>query len=346
MPSCEPIPDFGAVRETWGRLAERSRNVFASWEWANVWWRHFGAGDLALLRCDDVPAILPLYFSRRGPLRIARFVGHGAADTMGPVCAAGDREAAGAALLGALAGAETPPWDVLLAERLPGGPLSEAVGGRALNLESCPELAISGCEWDEYLASRSRNLREKLRRSTRKLERDHRLEFRLSTDAKRLDADLETLLRLHRERWGEGTTSFQEDSVQAFHREFATLALERGWLRLWTMEADGEPVAAWYGFRYAGVESFYQSGRDRSFDRYSAGFLLLMRTVRAAFEDGLESYSFLRGDEPYKARLADSDPGLETRAVGRGPLGTAAVSGGALALRWPLLRRRLTVTMR
>jgi hypothetical protein len=28
------------------------------------------------------------------------------------------------------------------------------------------------------------------------------------------------------------------------------------------LEADGQPVAAWYGLRFAGVESYYQAGRD------------------------------------------------------------------------------------
>lgn len=346
MASWERIPDFEAGREEWGRLAELSRNVFASWEWANVWWRHFGEGEPLLLRGVDVPAILPLCLSRRGPLRLVRFIGHGAGDVLGPVCAPADREAAGAVLLEALHAGETPSWDVLLAERLPGGPLGEAVGGARLQRESCPELDTAGRGWEEFLASCSRNMREKLRRNTRKLEREHKLSFRLCASAEQLGPDFETLLRLHRERWGEGTTQFQTEAVQAFHRELAAEALERGWLRLWTMEVDGEPVAAWYGFRFAGVESFYQSGRDRRFDRHSAGFLLLMHTVRAAFEDGLDRYAFLRGDEPYKARLADADPGLETRAIGRGPLGATAVRAGALALRSPRLRHRAARALR
>ena len=42
--------------------------------------------------------VLPLYVNRTRPLRVLRFVGHGAADQLGPVCAPADRERVAAAL--------------------------------------------------------------------------------------------------------------------------------------------------------------------------------------------------------------------------------------------------------
>lgn len=350
MPSCEPIPSFEAAQEDWSRLAERSGSIFATWEFATSWWRHFGDGsELALLRCtgpDGPLAIFPLCRSRRGSLRILRFIGHGPGDMLGPVCGPADREAAAAALRECLAEGAAGPWHVLLAERLPVGELGEALGGKQLQQEASPELAISGRSWEEFRGSWSRNMKEKLRRNTRKLEKQHELSFRLCDDPDRLGDDLDTLIRLHRARWGEGEGAFEREAVVAFHHDFAAAALQRGWLRLWTMEVDGEPAAAWYGYRFGGTESFYQSGRDPRFDRFSIGFLMLMRTVQAAFEDGLERYAFLRGDEPYKDRLAEADPGLETRALGHGPLGAATVLGGSLALRSAGVRRRVADAMR
>jgi CelD/BcsL family acetyltransferase involved in cellulose biosynthesis len=350
VPSCEPIPSFDLAREEWEELAGRSGSIFATWELATSWWRHFGEGsEPVLLRCrlpGGAIAIMPLCRSRRGPLHVLRFIGHGPADTLGPICAPEDRQAAGAALREALADGVAGPWHMLLAERMPVGSLGEAIGGRRLQREASPELEIGGRSWEDFRSSGSRNMKEKLRRNTRKLEKQHELNFRLCEDPERLDADLETLIRLHRARWGEGEGAFQREAVVAFHHDFAAAALRRGWLRLWTMEVDGEPAAAWYGFRFGGTESFYQSGRDPRFDRFSIGFLMLMRTVQAAFEDGLDRYAFLRGDEPYKDRLAEADPGLETRALGRGPLGIGVVRGGSLALRSEGVRRRVADAMR
>lgn len=346
---CEPIPALEAARSEWAELAERSGNVFATWEWAHTWWRHFGnAGELALLRCvraGEPFAVAPLYVARRGPLRILRFIGHGVGDVLGPVCDPEDVGAAGEVLSEGLRQEAAGQWNVLLAERIPVGALGPELGGNVLQVEANPALEIAGQTWDEYLASSSRNLREKLRRNTRKLERDHELSYRLCEDPDRIDATMETLFRLHGLRWSEGG-AFERELVIRFHREFTAVAMERGWLRLWTMEVDGEAVAAWYGFRFGDTEAYYQSGRDPRYDRFSVGFLMMMRTLKGAFDDGLKRYAFLRGDEAYKSRFATAEHSLESRALGHGPMARAAVRAGSLALRSPRVRSRAVAAMR
>jgi CelD/BcsL family acetyltransferase involved in cellulose biosynthesis len=334
-----------AVREPWERLAERSGNVFSTWEWADAWCRALGPrGGLAVAECRDasgeVTAILPLCRARYG----LRFVGHGPADELGPVCAREDLPAAAFALRELLArrplGAR-----VLLAERLRGdGPWDEALGGRVLQRESSPVLPLGGRSWDEFLASRSRNFREQVRRRERKLAREHEISYRLTEDPDRLEADFATLGRLHGARWGGSSEAFGGRLVE-FHLDFARRALERGWLRLWTLEVDGSPAAAWYGLRFAGADSYYNGGRDPAWDSYAVGFVLLSHTLRDAFESGMTEYRFLRGDEPYKDRFAELDRGVETRLVGAGALGRAAASATAVAaprLPWRF-RRRLGV---
>jgi CelD/BcsL family acetyltransferase involved in cellulose biosynthesis len=343
----EPIADLATARPLWTELAERSGNIFATWEWADSWWRHFGAGgELALHAClrDGEPfAIAPLYRDRKGPLGLLRFIGHGAGDVLGPVCAPADAAAAAETTLSGLRQGDR-RWTALLAERLPGD-TAEALGGELLLSEANPSLAIDGRGWDDFLASSSKNMREKVKRNTRKLERDHELNFELCDSEDQVEPMMRTLFDLHGMRWAEGG-SFGRDSMAPFHLDFAPIALRRGWLRLWTMKIDGEPAAAWYGFRFGDVEAYYQSGRDRRFDNYSVGFLMLAQTIKGAFDDGLASYGFLRGDEPYKDRFATSTEALETRAVGNGPGGRGVVRTGALALKIPALRDRIVAAVR
>ena len=152
---------------------------------------------------------------------------------------------------------------------------------------------------------------------------------------------MDALFRLHGARWGgESSGVFAGDGAE-FHREFAAVALERGWLRLWLAEIDDEPVAAWYGWRFAGSEWYYQAGRVDDYDRLSLGFVLLSHTVRAACEDGMAAYHFLAGDEGYKARFAQEDPGAESRLLGPGAItGAAALAyRAALSLPAPVKRR-------
>jgi CelD/BcsL family acetyltransferase involved in cellulose biosynthesis len=335
----EPLDGLSAAREEWTALAERAGNLFATWEWADAWWRVYG-GDRPLfvtgLRDEDdrLVAILPLYLAARGPVRMLRFIGHGPADQLGPVCAPEHRRATADALRRLLA--DRPGrWNVMLAERLaPAEGWTGLLGATVVHREESPTLHVAGRSFDEYLASRSKNFREQVRRRARKLAREHAVEFRLS-DAEHLDGDLETLFRLHDARWSEADddTNAFEESRRSFHRAFARHALDRGWLRLWILEAEGQPVAAWYGFRFAQVDWYYQSGRDPEWERQSVGFVLLAHTIAQAFDDGMLEYRLLRGGEGYKDRFASDDPGLETVALARGPVGRAALLGAKVGPR-------------
>jgi CelD/BcsL family acetyltransferase involved in cellulose biosynthesis len=161
----------------------------------------------------------------------------------------------------------------------------------------------------------------------RRLTGDRGASFRLADDPARLSTDLDTLFSLHRARWGTDTAFYERREL---HRRLAPLLLERGRLRLWLLETESEPVAACYCFRYAGVDSFYNGGRNPEWDKDSVGLVILGHAVRDALEAGQDEFRFLRGQEPYKFNFTDDDPGLETIALARGVLGDAAV-GAAVA---------------
>lgn len=284
-------------------------------------------------------AIIPLYASARGPLKILRFMGHGPGDWLGPIHAPDDAAVAFSAMQGALADATR--WDLLLAEHVrPDEQWKSTFDGTVLKREAFPILCFRERTWDELLADRSANFRQQVRRRERQLERSYKLQFRLCTDPTQLDADMGLLFKLHEARWaGTYSRAFTEHR-QAFHLEFARHALERGWLRLWVMELDSVAVAVWYGFRYAGVEWYYQAGRDPARDSASVGFVLLCHTIRAALQDGASAYWFLRGSETYKGRFAEEDPGVETVAAVRTLRGRAAVAAARTIDRAPATARR------
>jgi CelD/BcsL family acetyltransferase involved in cellulose biosynthesis len=336
----EAVSSLDALREEWEWVAEANGNVFSSWEWASTWWQHFGEdGRLLLFACraadGRLAAVLPLYLWSTRPVRVARFLGHGPADQLGPVCAPADRGWAARALVRACSEAGV---DLLLAELLPGGQRwPSALGGTLIQREASPTLSLAG-GWDAYLAGRSANFRQQVRGRERRLARSHKLRFRLAADPARLQEDIDLLFSLHAARWGERSAFVR---WAAFHRVFAAVALERGWLRLWFLELDGRPAAAWYGFRFGDVESYYQAGRDPGRSDDSVGFVLLAHSIREAAADGMREYRFLRGAEPFKLRFADSDPGLETVALARGLAGTVAGLAAAAGVRSGAIRSAL-----
>jgi CelD/BcsL family acetyltransferase involved in cellulose biosynthesis len=330
--SLEQIP-LDAIDAEWAALARESGSIFSTPEWASTWWRHRAEDRVPLVfacRAGDgtLVAVLPLYLYATLPARIARFIGHGPADQLGPVCTPAFRARAAEALQRIASLAEI---DLLLAELLPGGEgWRVALGESPLKVESSPTITL-GHGWDAYLAARSANFRQQVRRRERRLSREHALTFRLAREPARLQNDLDILFSLHLARWGEARSAFLP--WETFHREFAAVALERGWLRLWFLHLDDRPVAAWYGFRFAGVESYYQAGRDPERSDESIGFVLLAHTIREAAQDGMSEYRLLRGAEAFKRRFADADSGLETFALGRGIRGRIAGFAARAALR-------------
>lgn len=345
----ERFTTLSDAREASELLAERSGNLFATWEWMSTWWRYFGAGRpltgvIARRPGGDPAALVALYLSSHRPLRVLRFVGSGPSDWLGPVHAPTEEALAADAMHQALD--EVPSWDVLLAERLRDGRvLPRGTSATLVVEEGFPILSFQGRSWEELLSGYTANLRRQIGKFERRLERSHRLAYRLSTDPDRLDDDLSVLFGLHQARWQQAGSGALDSCRQAFHRDFARLAQGRGWLRLWIMELDDQPVAAWYGFRFGGAEWSYQVGRDPARDRDSVGFVLTCQTIRAALNDGAHAYWFLRGAEPYKGRFTSTDPGVRTLLVAHGVRGRAARSIVARLDRLPETIRRRARTL-
>jgi CelD/BcsL family acetyltransferase involved in cellulose biosynthesis len=346
--SFELVPSLDAAREEWQALARRSRNVFQTWEWTKLWWRHFGAGrplQITLVRRPDggALAILPLYLAMRRPLRIVRFLGHGPAHLLGPICAPQDRALATRALQRALREREE-RVDLFLGDSLPGDEgWTKELGGRQTARYSSPLIRTEDTTWDRFLQGRSHHFRARLRNHERRLARDWGLTYRLADDPARIDDDLRLLFELHEMRWGPDASEHYAKN-RSFDWELAPLALERGWLRLWIMELDGTPAVALLGLRYEGTEWLLRFGRDPDPRRrsISAGLVLLARAVRSAIEDGVTAYRLGRSAAEYKNRFADADPEICEIAAPVSLAGSVGLHGFSRGLRlFRALRRRV-----
>jgi CelD/BcsL family acetyltransferase involved in cellulose biosynthesis len=333
-PGVELVHDLESLRGDWTRLAAASGNIFATWEWNELWWRHYSGGRklrVAVSREDDgeIDAIVPLFVWSSRPLRILRLIGHGHGDHLGPICREEDSETAERSLKLAL-GAE--PYDVFVGDWVAGDlNWADLLGGRVVRGTGYPILRCPEGAWDELLAAQSQRFRKSLRQRRNRLERDHEVSYRYA-DAETLERDLDAAFRLHRARFGEHACNFCGEH-EAFQREFAALALERDWLRLLLLEVDGEPVGCKYGFFFQNAYFAYQSGRDPAWERESVGFLLEVESIRRVLEQGAD-YRFLGGEEVHKYRYPTEDPRLETIAAPASRRGRVAAA--ALDAVWRL----------
>lgn len=314
----------GPDAERWDRLAMLSGNIFATREWSECWWKHFGRSGSPIVLTDDErnpTVILPLYRSG-GLVRQLRIIGHGPADQLGPLCAPEHVGLAGE-MLRDLWHDSPRRWDVMVLNDVPVDAPWVPGSAHELRREASPVVRFDTRSWEELLAAKSRNFRQQVRGKVAKAERDCSPVYRLAS-SDTLAADLDTLFRLHSRRWGTDA-AFAHGVDRGFHADFAAIALERGWLRLWILELDGVPVGAMHGFRFAGADYFHQGGWDPAFDRYSPGFLLCVNAMRTALEDGMTEFRLLRGDEDYKTRFANGDHPVRSVAVASGSRGRLAI---------------------
>lgn len=309
------------LEEEWRKLAVSRGNAFVTPEWFLVWHRHYGNGQeplVGVVRDSEgaLQGLLPLVIGGGGRSRTARFAGSGLGDHFHPVSAPG-REAAVAAAVGRALRSGSGPRRALVLENVD----ADAAWWRELSLASgcganplidrrstLPSVRLAGRSWEEYLASRSRNLRSQVGRKLRALEREHEVRVRWCKADEEVVADMATLFQLHDMRWAsrQGTSSLTGQRARAFHSDFASAALERGWLRLCFLEVDEEPVSGWYGWRVGERFAYYQAGFDPAWADSSVGSVLFAQTIRAAADEGATEYDMLLGEEQFKGRFADS----------------------------------------
>jgi len=302
----------------WDALLARgpSPSPFMSWAWHRAWAvsappAEVDASHVLLLHGSDssLQAVLPMRMCyvrfRRVWVRALNWaVGDvGCPDQL-------DVLALPEADLGSLAAAiDAMPWQIIildnLAERAPNAErlcAALAARGHAIRrspLWSCPRLELPR-SWDAYLATLSANRRQILRRKERSLFRDHAAAV-VDYEEDRLDEGWDHLLRLHKQRWDDaGGGALGDPRSERLQRHFAGEMAKQKRLWLTTLDLDGQPAAAWYGFTSDDTVYFYQSGRDPRWERESVGLVLMGMMIQRAIQRGYRAFDFLRGDDRYK----------------------------------------------
>src|SRR3989441_1682045 len=142
---------------------------------------------------------------------------------------------------------------------------------RRFPLSRCPYIALPD-SWAMYLSGLSANRRHALLRSERTLHGAHRVSL-TEYAADRMEEGWRCLLGLHIKRWGaEGHLAMQ--ALARLHGKFASLLPPRGAVWLASLDLDGKPAAAWYGFSVGDTVYFYNGGGGCSVWGREAGGVL------------------------------------------------------------------------
>jgi CelD/BcsL family acetyltransferase involved in cellulose biosynthesis len=324
--------EFDALRREWTELLHSSAadNIFLTWEWLFTWWKHLaGARTLHLVLVRSGGTLLAIAPLARSAPRVAHvltvpsleFLGSGTvgSDYLDIIVRRGAEDEAlselhtylrhaGFVLDLAQINAESSAARVVAGQLIRSGwrSISRATG-------VCPYIPLEGHTWDSYLATLGAEHRYNFHRRLKNARRSFRLHFHAACTPRECRAALDHLIALHNRRWQGhgGSDAFARPEIVRFHHEFAQLALEQQWLRLFVLDLDDRPVAALYGLFYQRVFSFYQSGYDTRYRKQSAGLLAMGLAIKSAVEDGAREYDLLHGDESYKFHWAKDVRQLE-----------------------------------
>lgn len=318
--------DFQSLREMWnGNLKKNllGDNVFLTWEWLSTWWKHFGEGrKLLVLLVEDeneVLAIAPLMLSKYklpglGTFKKIEFLGTRTSDYNNFIMVKKEAECLRLIinyLIDAVA-----DWDwIELKEILETAENTNylekmfSVPSHKLKLKKrvcniCPYISLPN-SFNRLMEELSKNMRQNLNKYLRRIGKKHKVELKRYDEAGFSVKDaMELFVRLNEKRWsldGQlGSFRSKEATFRNFHMDVAECFANEGWLGLYFLTADDEPVSVQYAFEYGRKMYYYLAGYEPRFAEYSVGNLIIMFLLERCIKKGFTEYDMMRGDEPYK----------------------------------------------
>jgi CelD/BcsL family acetyltransferase involved in cellulose biosynthesis len=321
--------------DDWSALAVAAGRPFCLPGWMLAWWRHAGPprAELRTVLVHDGSALVGVapYFADPGPAGRTdyRLLASGTSQPIGPLAAAGRArevaEAVAVALASARPGASLvtfegveagSPWPAAIRRAWP-GPLRPH-RYRASRLPT-PVLDLAGAGFEAWLAGKSQNFRQQMRRARRRAA--ERGTIALATEPQEVERAAAAFADLHHARWRErGGSNLDPATARALLAD-AGRALTPEHLRLWTVEVDGE-LASVQVFAAAGGEVVYWNGGwAEQHAALKPALVGILAAVEDAFARGERRIDFGAGEHPYKLRFAGAGEDEAVVWTGLFPLG-------------------------
>ncbi len=150
-------------------------------------------------------------------------------------------------------------------------------------------------------------------RRLEKVEKKQNIEFEVDTDL--APADVLAALLQQKTNWAaqrgkKGLFNDPEEAAGVVHALAAALR-QMGILHLSWLRCGDQIIAVHLGCVFGGKLYYYMPSYDAAWSKYSPGRHLMIRLIDWASSNGLKEMDLLRGDEGYKAQMADMQYGVD-----------------------------------
>ncbi len=318
----------------WRRLSDAAGTLpFMSWEWSVTWWKHlsrqwFGVKDRLYVRtvrddAGELVAVAPLMLTEMPSCGLVRFrclqffgADPNVTELRGILCRPELRTEVYSVLLEHLFD-RCSEWDWIVWDGVrPDSdviPLIERYGRLRVEREISNFILELAPTWEKFKSTRSRNIKESLRKCANSLKRDGLVPVsRVVVGGHELEAALNVLIRMHAAR------STRIDTV-AHPDVFRTRAAKRFLLdvckrysavdgvRVFCLELENRIVAARVAFVSGRSMYFYYSGYDPSYAKYSVMTTVVADAIKYAIAHGFKTVNLSTGNDLSKTRWSPTE---------------------------------------
>lgn len=150
--------------------------------------------------------------------------------------------------------------------------------------EIAPYVDTTG-EWDAYWSSRGKRTRQGWKRLERRLMEKEGARFACLTDWREIEPVWKKILAIEASGWKgrAGSAILQNRDTLNFYTSLARHWSEKGWLRLFVLYHEDQPIAFELSALYKGILHWFKSGYLESFSRFGPGQVLRIQVLRWAF---------------------------------------------------------------
>lgn len=315
---------LASLRDDWVTLESSSGNTlpFRTFAWISCWWKHLhenrrvvkDALAIRAVRSEDgkLIAVAPMMWTERpaiGPLRARclQFIGAdpNVTEVRGVLCDPSRLAECYAAIRSDIgdsadwlrwSGIEDGARDAL------DGPDVRWNEGVTFSIVDLP------ATWEQLRATRSRNLKESLRKCRNSLARDGlTASLEVAREAHEVEGALADFFRLHAARAElTGTVRhkdvFADPACRTLLVDVCTRFAERNELRIFRLRIGAPVVATRIGFVLGGSLYFYYSGFDPAYAKYGVMTTTVAEAMQHAIREGLASVNLSSGKDVSKSR--------------------------------------------
>jgi CelD/BcsL family acetyltransferase involved in cellulose biosynthesis len=333
------------------RLCETAGDLpFLSWEWNVSWWMHLSRQGLRVKdrlyvrtvsdHSGELVAVAPLMLTEmpsRGPLRFRCLQFFGAdpniTELRGVLCRPDMKLPAYRALLEHLF-ERSGDWDWIVWDGIPlhsdVDRLMKDYAPVRVAREISNFILQLPATWEQFKSTRSRNVKESLRKCANSLKRDGLVAVsRVAEAGPELDDALQTVVRLHAARSARTDTIshpdvFKTPAARRFLSDVCTRYATVGGVRVFCLELENRIVAARVAFVSGRSMYLYYSGYDPSYAKYSVMTTVVADAIKYAISKGYQTVNLSTGNDLSKTRWSPSEMTyqqvVQTSRSWRGPL--------------------------